>query len=45
MVFDAGIAARFSNIASLEGMTYSALKWWYPATRVYAKAVKKGKVL
>jgi hypothetical protein len=45
MVLDAGTAARFSNIASLEDMTYSALKWWYPATRAYAKMVRKGEVL
>jgi hypothetical protein len=45
MVFDAGIASKFVNIASLEEMKFSALRWWYPATRQYAKRVRKGEVL
>ncbi|MDR1287996.1 MAG: hypothetical protein LBK08_10340 [Treponema sp.] len=45
MVFDAGTAARFVNIHALEEMKFSSLSWWYPATRRYAKMVRKGEVL
>jgi hypothetical protein len=45
MVFDAGLAAKFTNIASLEEMKYSSLKYWHPATKAYAKKVRKGEVL
>jgi hypothetical protein len=45
MVFEAGLASRFSNIAALEDMSYSALAWWYPSAKEYVKAVKSGKVL
>jgi hypothetical protein len=45
MLYDAGIAAKFVNIAALEDMSFSALAWWYPATKEYARAVRKGEVL
>jgi hypothetical protein len=45
MVFNAGLASKFANIAALEDMRYSALSWWAPQTAAYVKAMKKGQVL
>jgi hypothetical protein len=45
MIFNAALAAKFTNIASLEDMSYSALSWWNPYTKSWARAVRKGEVL
>jgi hypothetical protein len=45
MLFDAAVAAKFTNIASLEELSYSALMWWAPYVKPFARAVKKGEIL
>jgi hypothetical protein len=45
MVFEAGLAGKFSNIGGLETMRYSALAWWYPCAKEAVQAMKKGALL
>jgi hypothetical protein len=42
MVYDIGLAARFASIGALEEMTYSALAWWAPCAKSFARAARKG---
>jgi hypothetical protein len=45
MVFDAGLASRFSNIGALEELPWSALSWWHGPAKSFLKAWRKGGVL